>query len=161
MVKVLKWLDKYFEEMLLLTFLMIMVVVMGMQIIARYLFAASLSWSEELTRYLFVCSGFLSASYCVKYSLSIKISQLIELLPSRLMHTVKLISYVVQIAFYGYLTPAAYKFVTAAVESGQRTAAIGLPMWLIESSTLLCCMLTVFRLLQKVLERVKMIKEGK
>ena len=157
-MKVLRWLDRYLEEMLLLTFLVVMVVVMGVQIIARYVFAASLSWSEELTRYLFVCSGFLSASYCIKFSLSIKIGQIIELLPAQLMHIMKLVSYLIQLLFYGYLAPYAVKFVISAIESGQRTAAIGLPMWMIESSTILCCVLAGFRLLQKIIERIKLLR---
>lgn len=160
-MRVLKWLDRYFEEMLLLAFLVVMVAVMGAQIVARYLFAASLSWSEELTRYLFVCSGFLSASYCVKFSLSIKIVQVIEFLPERIMHMVKLFAYAVQMLFFAYLTPFAVKFVASAIESGQRTAAIGLPMWIIESSTILCCVLTIYRLLQKMIERVKTLRKLK
>nr|WP_276008510.1 TRAP transporter small permease [Aequitasia blattaphilus] len=146
------------EEGILLVFLILMVVIMGIQVIARYLFSASLSWSEELTRYLFVCSGFLSASYCIKHSLSIKIIQLIELLPEKLMHISKLISYTIQMFFFAYLTPFAVKFVVSAIESGQRTAAIGLPMWIVESSTVLCCILSVIRLLQKWVERVKLMK---
>ena len=53
-MKLLKWLDDYLEEALLLIMLGIMVVVMGIQITARYVFASSLSWSEEITRFLFI-----------------------------------------------------------------------------------------------------------
>jgi TRAP-type C4-dicarboxylate transport system permease small subunit len=159
-VSVIKWLDKHLEESLLLIFLIMMVIVMGIQVIARYVFSASLSWSEELTRYLFVCSGFLSASYCIKHNLSIKITQLIELLPEKIMNLFKLISYMIQMAFFIYLTPFAVKFVASAIESGQRTAAIGLPMWIVESSTVLCCVLSIIRLLQEGVICVKLLKNG-
>lgn len=159
-MSVIKWLDKHLEESLLLIFLIMMVIVMGIQVIARYVFSASLSWSEELTRYLFVCSGFLSASYCIKHNLSIKITQLIELLPEKIMNLFKLISYMIQMAFFIYLTPFAVKFVASAIESGQRTAAIGLPMWIVESSTVLCCVLSIIRLLQEGVICVKLLKNG-
>ena len=74
-MKVLKWLDNNLEQAILLILLCGMTIVMGGQIIARYAFSASLSWSEELTRYLFIWCGFLSVSYCSKKCLSIKIEQ--------------------------------------------------------------------------------------
>ena len=56
-MKVLKWLDNNLEQAILLILLCGMTIVMGGQIIARYAFSASLSWSEELTRYLFIWCG--------------------------------------------------------------------------------------------------------
>ena len=58
-MKVLKWLDNNLEQAILLILLCGMTIVMGGQIIARYAFSASLSWSEEITRYMFIISGFL------------------------------------------------------------------------------------------------------
>lgn len=66
MKKALQWLDENLEEVLLVIALAAMAVIMGIQVIARYIFGASLSWSEELTRYIFIWAGFLSVSYCTK-----------------------------------------------------------------------------------------------
>ena len=57
-MKVLKWLDDYLEEALLLVLLCAMTCIMGVQITARYVFSSSLSWSEEITRFMFIISGF-------------------------------------------------------------------------------------------------------
>ena len=57
MKKVLQWLDENLEEVLLVIALAAMAVIMGIQVIARYIFGASLSWSEELTRYIFIWAG--------------------------------------------------------------------------------------------------------
>ena len=54
MKKALQWLDENLEEVLLVIALAAMAVIMGIQVIARYIFGASLSWSEELTRYIFI-----------------------------------------------------------------------------------------------------------
>ena len=53
----LKWLDENLEEFLMVALLIAMTVIMGIQVFARYALGASLSWSEELTRYLFIWSG--------------------------------------------------------------------------------------------------------
>ena len=62
MKKVLAWLNQYLEEALLGIFLIAMTLIMGIQVFSRYVLQTSLSWSEELTRYLFIWSGFLSVS---------------------------------------------------------------------------------------------------
>lgn len=156
-MKLLKWLDDYLEEALLLIMLGIMVVVMGIQITARYVFASSLSWSEEITRFLFICSGFLSASYCIKKSLSVKIDQLVNMLPGRGVHIFRLISYSIQLVFFSYLIPFAWKYVMSGIESVQLSPACGIPMYVIQSFTVISFVLCVIRLIQKWLYRLQII----
>ena len=66
MKKTLNWLDENLEEFLLVVMLAAMTLIMGIQIFSRYALGQSLSWSEEVTRFLFIWSGFLSVSYCSK-----------------------------------------------------------------------------------------------
>lgn len=99
-MKVLKWLDNNLEQAILLMLLCGMTIVMGGQIIARYAFSASLSWSEEITRYMFIISGFISASYCIKNGLSVKIDQLVGMLPGKGVHYMRLVSYLIQLLFF-------------------------------------------------------------
>ncbi|MCR0487393.1 TRAP transporter small permease subunit, partial [[Clostridium] innocuum] len=61
-MKIIRWLDDNLEEALLIALLVMMTLLMGLQVFSRYILNASLSWSEELTRYLFIWSGFLSIS---------------------------------------------------------------------------------------------------
>lgn len=156
-MKLLKWLDRYLEEVLLLIMLCVMVIIMGIQITARYVFSSSLSWSEEVTRFLFICSGFLSASYCIKRSLSVKIDQLVNMLPGKGVHIVRLVSYSIQLVFFSYLIPFAWQYVMSGVESGQLSPACGIPMYIIQSFTVISFVLCVFRLIQKWLYRVQII----
>ena len=70
------WLDDKLEEAIWVILLMSMTFIMGIQVFSRYVLGQSLSWSEEITRYLFIWCGFLSVSFCSKKCLSIKIEQL-------------------------------------------------------------------------------------
>lgn len=54
MKKIIHWLDDNIEEFLMLVFLGAMPLIMGIQVFSRYVLKMSLSWSEELTRYLFI-----------------------------------------------------------------------------------------------------------
>lgn len=70
-----------FEEVLLVLLLISMILVLGVQIIARYVFQNSLTWSEELVRYLFIWSSFLGVPYCINKGASLKVVQFIDYLP--------------------------------------------------------------------------------
>lgn len=164
-MRILKWLDRYFEEMMLVCFLILMVIIMGLQIVARYVFSSSLTWSEEITRYIFIWSGFLSASYCIRNGVSVKIDQVVALLPEKLYHIVRICTYIVEIIFFAYLLPFAYGYVVSSFESGQKSPALGLPMYIVQFSTLFSFSLCIFRLLEKLILRIKLVKnlesEGK
>ena len=53
-MKIIKWLDDNLEECLLIILLIIITCLMGIQVFCRYILNNSLSWSEELTRFLFI-----------------------------------------------------------------------------------------------------------
>ena len=152
-MKMIKWLDDYFEEALLVIMLLCMMVIMGIQVVARYAFSYSLTWSEEITRYLFIWSGFLSISFCIKKGASIKIEQIVGLLPVRLRVLMRLITYTVEIIFFVYLIPYAWHYVMAAVASQQTSPACGIPMYIIQCSTLIGFGLGIFRLAQKCVDK--------
>ena len=76
-----KAIDDYLEETILLILLVLMTAIMGVQIVSRYIFQNSLTWSEELVRYMFVWSAFLGVPFCIKHGLSIKVDQFRNLFP--------------------------------------------------------------------------------
>ncbi|MGO5052127.1 TRAP transporter small permease [Lachnospiraceae bacterium LCP25S3_G4] len=156
-MRILKWLDRYFEEVVLVTLLCLMMIIMGIQVTARYAFGSSLSWSEEITRYLFIWSGFLSASYCIKKGVSVKIEQLVSLFPEKTTHILKIVSYIIEIIFFVYLVPFAYTYVQAAMVSKQLSPACSIPMFYIQFATLFSFVLCVFRLIQKLIQRIKLL----
>ena len=94
--KMLKWLDENLDEFLMGIFLIGMVLIMGVQVLARYVFGASLSWSEEITRYLFIWSGFISVSYCTKKCISIKIEQFVAIFPRRGKAVFKVVNHTIE-----------------------------------------------------------------
>lgn len=84
MNKMLKWLDENLEESLMLILLGLLSVTMMSQIILRYFFNSPVPWVEEFCRYCFVYSGAISAGYCVRKRLGIRVDVLIGFLPKPL-----------------------------------------------------------------------------
>lgn len=158
-MKALKWLDDNFEETILLVFLVIITTVMSVQIVLR-LFNSALTWSEELVRFLFVWSGFLSISYCFKKKISIKIEQIVDLFPKRVNAVVKLFEKVILLVFYFFMIQYAYDYFTRAIASGQLSPAMQIPMYTIQIAPLVGFILSVIRLIQGVFEKTHVLVTG-
>ena len=118
MKKLLHGLDEYLEEVLLVILLAGMAVIMGIQVFCRYVLSMSLSWSEELTRYLFIWAGFLSISYCTKRCISIKIGQFVALFPKRGKALFKVINHTVELVLFFYLLPFSWRYLYLAIATG-------------------------------------------
>ena len=123
-MKVLKWLDNNLEQAILLSFIVWNDNRYGRADHCQICFSASLSWSEEITRYMFIISGFISASYCIKHGLSVKIDQLVGMLPGKGVHYMRLVSYLIQLLFFAYLVPFAWEICKG--RNGKWTAKSGL-----------------------------------
>lgn len=149
MMRIIRWIDCHLEEALLVTMLLGMTVVMGVQVFFRFVIGTSLSWTEELTRYLFIWSGFLSVSYCISRGISIRIEQLAAALPRNGELAVRLISFAAELFFFIYMIPFAYSYMMSAVESGQVSPALGLPMYYVQAAPLVSFVLAAFRIIQK------------
>ena len=124
MKKALQWLDENLEEVLLVIALAAMAVIMGIQVFARYIFGASLSWSEELTRYIFIWAGFLSVSYCTKKCISIKIEQFVAMFPKRGKAIFKGVNHTFELILFLYLILFAWKYLLSAIANGQTSPAM-------------------------------------
>ncbi len=153
-MKVLKWLDESLEETILVVLLLLMSLAMGTQIVARYIFNSPLSWSEELSRFLFVWSGFLSISYCFKKQISIKIDQVVSFFPEKIAIILKLIEKITMLVFYFYMVPFAWTYFNNAITSGQLSPAMQIPMYIIYIAPLVGFILSIIRLIQNVIEKI-------
>ena len=147
MKKTVIWLDNYLEEFFMVISLILMTVIMGIQVFSRYVLGSAPSWSEEITRYLFVWSGFLSVSYCTKKCISIKIEQF------------KLVNHTFELMVFLYLIPFAFKYMMSAVESGQVSPACHIPMYYVQAAPLASFILVAIRIIQRWFAELKVVRE--
>lgn len=160
-MKIIRWLDENLEEMILILLLVCMVLIMGMQIVARYFFNYSLSWSEELTQYLFVWSVFISLSYCVKKRISIKIEQFLNILPAKGQTVLRLIRHTLVLIFCFIMLPYCVTFLRQSIDLHATSAALHLPMYFIQSAPLVGFILLTIRVIQAWLREAKNLTGGK
>lgn len=157
MRKAAKWLEENIEEFLLVIALAAMTIIMGIQVFSRYVLGMSLSWSEELTRYIFIWAGFLSVSYCTKRCISIKIEQFVAAFPRRGKAMFKVVNHTVELILFTYLLPYAWVYFYTAVKSGQTSPALGIPMYVVQAAPLVGFALTAFRVLQRWIAEFRVV----
>lgn len=157
-MKALKWLNKNFEEFIMVSFLMIMTLIMGIQICARYLFNNSMAWTEEITRYLFVWSGFLSNSFCMTKGIAIRLEQVTSKLKPKMHAAANIIVHMSELIFFAYLIPFSWSYMMKAVESGQLSTACEMPMYIVQAAPFVCFVLVCLRAVQQIWGEIQMIR---
>ena len=103
-----------------------MVTIIFGQVVARYAFSNSLSWSEEAGRYIFVWMTFLGAAMAVRDRQHVSLDMFLKILPNSMQRFLLLISYISMMAFTAVLIYGGLKFVARG--SQQFSSALEIPM---------------------------------
>jgi TRAP-type C4-dicarboxylate transport system permease small subunit len=127
MTKLKKLID-HLEEYILLPSLAFSVALIFFQVIMRYAFKNSLSWSEELARYIFVWQLWLGVSYATKNSTHIRIILLRNALKEKGRKVLETIALVIWFAFGCFIIVQGWKIAMQIGDFGQKSPALGLPM---------------------------------
>ncbi len=133
----------HFEEVILCAMILVVICVSGLQVACRYLFNNSLSWSEELCRYLFVWTGFLTISFSIKERSIITIDAFVLFLSKRARQVLNLVVYLFCSATFTVLTVNAWLIVASS--SGQKSPAMGLPLAVVYAGPLVGFALSAVR----------------
>lgn len=144
------WLEENFEELILVVLLILMAAIMGVQVFSRYALRSSLVWSEELTRYMFIWSGFLSIAYCARKKLGLRVDLLVTYLPKSISVAMTVIALLLEAALFIYLLPFAYRIMILAVDTGRLSPATQIPMWMMQSAPFVGFGLAALRIIQRL-----------
>ncbi|MGM0397099.1 MAG: TRAP transporter small permease [Bacillota bacterium] len=156
-----RWLDKYFEEAVLVSSLVVTVSLIFMQVIMRYVFSNSLSWSEELARYIFLYQIWLGASYATKKNAHLRIEILKSKFYGRKKTYFETIVLLIWLAFTVFLTLESFNLTRMIFIRGQLSPALRMPMGFAYASVPIGAGLMSLRLVQNIISGIKSIPEAK
>lgn len=140
-----------FEENLLFSLLAFSVGLIFFQVVMRYVFHASLSWSEELARYLFVWYTWMGTSYAVVKHRHIRIEVLSDFLNGKSKLVLELVSLTVWCAFSIFLAYKGWHVVNIIAIRGQLSAALQIPMAVAYAAVPVGSLLMSIRLLGEII----------
>ncbi len=107
----------------------IMILIVFIQVIARYVFQNSLSWSEEIARFMLVWTIFLSAGYVLGQGAHIYLDAVFNHFPRRLRKFLRQFNALLLLGFSYVVIYYGYELVQ--IGARQKSTAVGVPMWLV------------------------------
>jgi len=145
--KIFKFLDNI-ESYICRTLLAAFVCILFAQIISRQLFGYSLSWSEELSVYMFVWFVFFGASYAAKLAAHNRVTFQYKLMPPKVATFLEFLADVIWIAFNCYFVYLSYDFVFHKMNLFWKSQTLGIPMKYIYMVLPIAFSLMTFRIIQ-------------
>ncbi len=142
------------EEFIIIPLIFAMSFIIFIQVIARYVFHNSLTWSEELARYLFVWLVYFSVSFTARRQKHIRIDAAINLYPKAMRPIIEIVSEVIVLAFSVFIAVTGVTVFQKIEWSGQMSPAIGLPMQFVYAAPMVGMALTAIRQLQCIIEKI-------
>ncbi len=104
----------------------VMTVMIFLQVVYRYVLGESLSFSEELARYMFIWSVAMGSALALRTRSHIGVEILVERLPASAAKPAKVLACVISLVFYGMLVWYGFEMVGETMD--QESAALELPM---------------------------------
>ncbi|MEG1823827.1 MAG: TRAP transporter small permease [Cloacibacillus sp.] len=149
-----KFLDN-FEEYFCVWTMAIMTVLVFFQVVMRYVFSNSLSWSEELARFIFLWLSWIGASYAVKERSHFRVEMFANMVKGRARVYFEYFVLIVWFVFSFILTWLGTELVVFLYDTGQASSAMDIPMTWPYASVPVGCALMCIRL---VVEMYKLYK---
>lgn len=159
-MKIIKWLDKNGELVLMSIAASIMIACVILQILTRYLMRP-FSWTEEVARFSFVWLTFLGISYGIRNGLHIQFDVVwifLNKLSPKVITIYKTFQYIIQIGLW--LTILRFSITFIDFSKANKAPALGCSMLVRNLSVLVGSILCCIRLVQMVVMSIKELKEN-
>lgn len=156
MSRLLTILDKaltFFEDWTLFITVMVAMISLFFNVILRYGFSYSLSWSEELVREVILYTTFIGCSVAIKNGSTVRIDALVQLVPV-LKFPLAMFSHFVNLAFAVVMIYFGIQLAVMQVESNQTTLTLNIPTVYLFSILPLMGFLMVVRVLIVMREEI-------
>lgn len=156
----LMFLYDHIEEVILVALFAIMVIVIFVQIVMRYGFNNSLSWSEELGRYIFVWLTWLGISIGAREGEHIKITILTDKMPFKTANVMNIVSEAVVIVICGVTVFYGIVMSDMLLGLNARSAVLHISQVWGHAAVPVGCGLMILRGIQSIWNSVNHLKNG-
>ena len=131
-MKAVKWLDEHFEEAIIIFLLAVISIVELMQVICRNVPGIpALSWAEEMARYAWIVTVFISLPFTIRTSTTLRVTALVEAFPWKLTNIMNIIVDIVTAIVLGIMAWTTITVIGQVQAGGSVSPAMQIPMWLL------------------------------
>jgi TRAP-type C4-dicarboxylate transport system permease small subunit len=128
--------------------LALLVIVLALQVFYRYVLQIGLSWSEEVSRFLFIWFAYVSASYAVQMGTHIRVGFIVDLLPKKIARAVKVLSDLLWIGFNLTVVVSGLLLIHSMIKFPVYSTSLVLPLALVYVVIPLAHTLMIIRIVQ-------------
>ena len=121
------------EDIICAICMIVMTTLTFANVIARYVFSASFSFSEEITTYLFVLLSLIGSAAAARRKAHLGFTAILDLLPKGLQRAIQTMSYTIATLFSAALFWYGISMVQSQIYHGQVTAGMQWPEWIFGS----------------------------
>lgn len=154
-MKLLKWLDEHFEAYTLVFLSVLTVAIIFIQVVMRYVFSNSLTWTEELARYAFIWLIYIGVSYGVKKKKHLRVDAFSMLFKRKGQIVISMIANLSFLVFVVVMTFFGMEVVTKVA---RESAALQIPLTWVYLAPVVGFILTTIRLIQNLNCEIKELK---
>lgn len=147
-------LDK-FEEIIASVCLIVMTILTFANVVSRYVFSASFSFSEEITTYLFVLLSLMGTAIAAKRGAHLGLSIVTDAVGPKVEKVLRIIGYIVATVFCAAIFYYGIKMVMNQRMLGQVTAGMQWPEWIFGSFVPIGGFFATFRFAQVLVNEIK------
>ena len=146
------------EFVIIAVAIIVMIFAMMDQVIMRYVFSKANSWSDELTRYLFIYTVMFGASIAVRRNSHLQIDLIIGRLKPRSKAIFTIVTTVVGIVFLVMLTM--YSFALCEQGATNTSAGLGISMNIPYMALPIGCVLMILTSIEVLFKNIAALKTG-
>ena len=157
----LKWLDKNFEYVCLAILLIIMTLLSFANVVLRYCFNSSFSWSDEVCCYCLALSAFFCLPCSIRFGSAIKVDTFVTMLGKKAQGIMLIICDVVMGVFFVICTKGGFDIAAKALRAHQKSPALQAPVAVFYYVVAFCFILAIVRTIQAMYFKVKTINNQK
>lgn len=150
-MKILKYLDEHLEEILLGILLVTITFNTCLQTFMRYVLQHALSWTDELSKFCFIYSGFISIGYCIRKHLMVRIDVIKAVIPKKIFAVVNVFVTLLMLAFFSFIFYASIGTFQSFYEGHMLSPALNIPMYYLYIGAILGPALGIFRSVQSLI----------
>ncbi len=153
--------ERHLEEGAMILLLIGIGVIMLLQVILRYVFMAPLSWAEEVCRYMFVWTAFLSIGYCFRLDKILAVDALYSKFPELPRRVIDVVAAIMTFGLFSFFFYRSIMIFMAIARTGQVSSALEIPMQFVYLAAPVGFGLGVVRYVQsKIIKYKALAKEG-
>lgn len=159
-MKILRYLNANIEKIICVFCLAAMSVLIVVQVFFRYVLNSSLSWSEEVARYLFIWLIYIGISYGVKMDKHICVDAVYVIMPKKVKPIYALMGIALFLVFALAMVYYGSTVVMSVAASGQISTGAHIPMQYVYAAPVTGMILTAFRLAQQLAKGIREVRTG-